>query len=65
MVRPVDPLLVITNADAGTADDQALETALSDAARQGLRGRGVTPFLLERLRALRGGGRASAQISPC
>jgi diacylglycerol kinase (ATP) len=29
MVRPVDPLLVITNADAGTADDEALETALA------------------------------------
>jgi diacylglycerol kinase (ATP) len=28
MVRPVEPLLVITNADAGTADDEALETAL-------------------------------------
>jgi YegS/Rv2252/BmrU family lipid kinase len=28
MVRRVDPLLVITNADAGTADDDALATAL-------------------------------------
>ena len=28
MVRPVDPLLVITNADAGTADDGALRNAL-------------------------------------
>ena len=27
-VRPVDPLLVITNADAGTADDEALANAL-------------------------------------
>ena len=27
-VRPVDPLLVITNADAGTADDEALASAL-------------------------------------
>jgi YegS/Rv2252/BmrU family lipid kinase len=29
MVRPVDPLLVITNDDAGTADDKALRGALS------------------------------------
>ena len=28
-VRPVDPLLVITNGDAGTADDEALEAALA------------------------------------
>jgi diacylglycerol kinase (ATP) len=28
MVRPVDPLLVITNEDAGTADSEALSTAL-------------------------------------
>ena len=29
MVRPVDPLLVITNDDAGTADDEALAAALA------------------------------------
>ncbi len=29
MVRPVDPLLVITNDDAGTAGDEALQTALA------------------------------------
>jgi YegS/Rv2252/BmrU family lipid kinase len=29
MVRPVDPLLVITNDDAGTADDELLQTALA------------------------------------
>jgi YegS/Rv2252/BmrU family lipid kinase len=28
MVRPVDPLLVLTNADAGTAYDESLESAL-------------------------------------
>src|SRR4051812_3938605 len=28
MVPPMDPLLVITNSDAGTADDESLETAL-------------------------------------
>src|SRR5512133_10027 len=27
-VRPVDPLLVITNGDAGTADDERLDAAL-------------------------------------
>ncbi len=43
--------------------EQALETALSDAARQGLRGRGVTPFLLERLRALTGGESVRANLA--
>ena len=32
--------------------ERALETALSDAERQDVRGRSVTPFLLERLRVL-------------
>jgi len=32
--------------------DEALERALAEAAKRGVRGRGVTPFLLERLRAL-------------
>ena len=35
--------------------DRALNTALSDAAARGLRGRAVTPFLLERMRAITGG----------
>lgn len=33
----------------------AIERALADATRQGIRGRDVTPFLLERLRALTDG----------
>ena len=44
--------------------ERALETALSDAERRQLRGRSVTPFLLERLRALTE-GKASGQILPC
>jgi pseudouridine-5'-phosphate glycosidase len=36
----------------------AIERALADAARQGIRGREVTPFLLERLRALTEGASA-------
>lgn len=35
--------------------DQALATALAEAARAGLRGRDVTPFLLERMRVLTAG----------
>ena len=40
--------------DAGTYD-RALEQALADADRVGVRGRAVTPFLLDRMRALTGG----------
>jgi pseudouridylate synthase len=43
--------------------DRALETALSDAEREGIRGRGVTPFLLERLRALSGGESVRANLA--
>jgi pseudouridine-5'-phosphate glycosidase len=43
--------------------EQALETALSDAARQEVRGRRVTPFLLERLRALSGGESVRANLA--
>jgi pseudouridylate synthase len=35
--------------------DRAIGTALSDADSRGIRGRAVTPFLLERMRALTGG----------
>jgi pseudouridine-5'-phosphate glycosidase len=35
--------------------DRALSTALSEAAARGIRGRAVTPFLLERMRAVTGG----------
>jgi pseudouridylate synthase len=43
--------------------DRALETALSDAEKQHLRGRGVTPFLLERLRALSEGESVRANLA--
>jgi pseudouridine-5'-phosphate glycosidase len=43
--------------------ERALETALSDAERQGVRGRGVTPFLLERLRALSEGESVRANLA--
>jgi pseudouridylate synthase len=43
--------------------DRALETALSDAERQQLRGRGVTPFLLERLKELSGGASVRANLA--
>jgi pseudouridine-5'-phosphate glycosidase len=36
--------------------ERSLAEALRDAAAQGVRGRDVTPFLLERLRVLTGGG---------
>jgi pseudouridine-5'-phosphate glycosidase len=41
----------------------ALEQALSDAQRQGVRGRSVTPFLLERLRALSEGESVRANLA--
>jgi pseudouridine-5'-phosphate glycosidase len=43
--------------------EQALDTALSDAARQKVRGRRVTPFLLERLRALSEGESVRANLA--
>ena len=43
--------------------DQALETALADAGRRGVRGREVTPFLLDRLRALSGGESVRANLA--
>ena len=42
--------------------ERVLETALSDAERQGVRGRSVTPFLLERLRALSEGESVRANL---
>ena len=44
--------------------ERALETALADAERQHLRGRDVTPFLLERLRGLSEGKSVPGPISP-
>jgi pseudouridine-5'-phosphate glycosidase len=43
--------------------DRALEAALSDAEREQPRGRGVTPFLLERLRTLSGGESVRANLA--
>ena len=43
--------------------ERMLETALADAEAQHLRGRGVTPFLLERLRALSGGESVLANLA--
>ena len=43
--------------------ERALETALLDAERQDVRGRDVTPFLLERLRALSGGESVRANLA--
>jgi pseudouridine-5'-phosphate glycosidase len=45
------------------AYEQALEGALAEAAERGLRGREVTPFLLERLRALTGGATVTANLA--
>ena len=42
---------------------RALETALVDAEREGVRGRRVTPFLLERLRSLSGGESVRANLA--
>jgi pseudouridine-5'-phosphate glycosidase len=43
--------------------ERALETALSDAQGRGIRGRGVTPFLLERMHELTGGESVRANVA--
>ena len=43
--------------------DRALETALSDAVGHGVRGRAVTPFLLERMHAVTGGESVSVNLA--
>jgi pseudouridine-5'-phosphate glycosidase len=43
--------------------ERALATALADAERQQVRGRDVTPFLLERLRALSAGESVRANLA--
>jgi pseudouridine-5'-phosphate glycosidase len=43
--------------------EPALARALSEAAAQAVRGRAVTPFLLERLRALTGGASVTANVA--
>ena len=45
------------------AYDQALQGALAEAAERGLRGREVTPFLLDRLRELTGGATVKANLA--
>jgi pseudouridine-5'-phosphate glycosidase len=45
------------------AYDRALQTALSEAEARGVRGRAVTPFLLDRLRAVTGGDSVRANLS--
>ena len=43
--------------------DRALHTALSEAERHRLRGRSVTPFLLDRMRAITGGESVRANVA--
>ena len=52
-------------ADEMAADlyDRALNAALSDAEVRGLRGRAVTPFLLDRMRAVTGGESVRANVA--
>jgi len=45
------------------AYEQALQGALAEAAERGLRGREVTPFLLDRLRELSGGATVKANLA--
>jgi pseudouridine-5'-phosphate glycosidase len=45
------------------AYEQALEGALAEVAERGLRGREVTPFLLDRLRELTGGATVKANLA--
>jgi len=45
------------------AYESAMATALAEAAAQGVRGRAVTPFLLERLRALTEGGSVFSNLA--
>jgi pseudouridine-5'-phosphate glycosidase len=43
--------------------DRAIRTALSDAEASGIRGRALTPFLLDRMRALTGGESVRANVA--
>jgi pseudouridylate synthase len=61
-VLVVNPIPAADELPAGIYD-RALEEALGDAERRHLRGRGVTPFLLERLRALSGGESVRANLA--
>ena len=48
---------------AGSAVQAAIDTALKEAEREGVRGREVTPFLLERVRTLTGGASLEANVA--
>jgi pseudouridine-5'-phosphate glycosidase len=43
--------------------DRAIDTALSDAEKRGVRGRALTPFLLDRMRELTGGESVRANVA--
>jgi pseudouridine-5'-phosphate glycosidase len=53
----------IANEMAAELYDRALHTALSEAERRGIRGRAVTPFLLDRMRAITGGDSVRANLA--
>ena len=53
----------IANEMASELYDRALHTALSEAEARGVRGRAVTPFLLDRMRAITGGDSVRANLA--
>ena len=53
----------IANEMASELYDRALQTALSEAETRGVRGRAVTPFLLDRMRAITGGDSVRANLA--
>ena len=53
----------IANEMASELYDRALHTALSEAETRGVRGRAVTPFLLDRMRAITGGDSVRANLA--
>jgi len=56
VANPIPPEFELSHAEI----DGAIETALSEAAAQGVRGKAVTPFLLGRIHALTGGASETA-----
>ena len=59
ITNPIDPEHALPEADIGAA----IEAALRDAAVQGIAGKAVTPFLLQRVVALTGGRSLEANIA--
>ena len=57
-----NPIAAAEELDPVVIDD-SIETALAEAARDGIRGKAVTPYLLERLEALTGGISLDANIA--